>query len=88
MTIYKSINNNIVSAFDDVGREVVVVGKGIGFKAREGEKIPHEKITKVFVMSSQDNLNRLKDLFLQIGNEHIEITDEILTYAKTWLSKK
>jgi len=86
--VYKSINNNIVSAIDDDGREVVVIGKGIGFKAREGMVIPREKISKVFVMSSQDNLDRLKDLFGQLQKEYIEITDEILTYAKQQLNKK
>jgi len=86
--IFKSINNNIVSAFDDNGREVVVIGKGIGFKAREGMVIDREKISKIFVMSSQDNLDRLKDLFSQLQKEYIEITDEILTYAKQHLNKK
>ena len=88
MKVYKSINNNIVSAFDSDGREVVVIGKGIGFKAREGMPIPREKITKIFVMSNQDNLDRLKNLFVQLQREYIEITDEILTYAKQHLNKK
>ena len=88
MKVFKSINNNIVSAFDDSGREVVVIGKGIGFKAKEGMLIEKEKISKVFVMSSQDNLDRLKDLFAQLQREYIEITDEILTYAKQRLNKK
>jgi len=86
--IFKSINNNIVSAFDENGREVVVIGKGIGFKAREGMVINREKISKIFVMSSQDNLDKLKDLFTQLQKEYIEITDEILTYAKQHLNKK
>ena len=36
MTIEKVINNNIVSAFDETGREVVVMGCGIGFGSRTG----------------------------------------------------
>ena len=40
MTIEKVINNNIVSAFDETGREVVVMGRGIGFGNRPGAKIP------------------------------------------------
>ena len=35
MTIEKVINNNIVSAFDEIGREVVVMGCGIGFGSRQ-----------------------------------------------------
>ena len=33
MKVFKSINNNIVTALDDNGMEVIVVGKGIGFHA-------------------------------------------------------
>ena len=36
MKISKIINNNVVSTFDEDGREVVVMGRGVGFKAKEG----------------------------------------------------
>lgn len=88
MKIFKSINNNIVSAFDNEGREVVVIGKGIGYKACEGAAIPQEKITKIFVMSSQDNTNRLKELFESLPIAYIELTDEILTYANEHLQRR
>lgn len=87
MKVFKSINNNIVSAIDENGRELVVIGKGIGYKAREGAIIPREKIIKIFVMDGHDNLNKLKDLFSHLQKEYIEITDDILTYAKGHLNK-
>ena len=31
MKILKVINNNVVSASDDKGKEIVVMGKGVGF---------------------------------------------------------
>ena len=36
MKISKQLNNNIVIAFDDQGREVVLMGKGIGFGCKPG----------------------------------------------------
>ena len=36
MKIDKIINNNIVSALEPDGKEVVVMGRGIGFGARPG----------------------------------------------------
>lgn len=86
--IYKSINNNIVSAYDNSGNEVVVIGKGIGYKAVEGAEIPKDKITKVFVMDSHDNIVKLKDLLGKLQKEYIEITDEILIFARDHLGKK
>lgn len=88
MKILKPINNNIVSALDDDGREVVVIGKGLGYKARQGTDIPPEKVDKIFVMSNQNNMDRLKDLLTSFPTEYIELTDEILIYAKTHLGKR
>lgn len=88
MELLRSINYNIVSAIDEQGREVVVVGKGIGYKAVEGSFIAAEKIDKVYVMSNPNNTERLKELFALLPQEYIEITDEILTYAKNRLKKR
>lgn len=88
MKIFRSINNNIVSAFDDEGKEVVVIGKGIGFKAKEGDPIPSDKIEKIFLMRSQNETERLKELFAALPVEYINLTDEILTYAKETLKKR
>jgi beta-glucoside operon transcriptional antiterminator len=88
MKVFKSINNNITSAFDDNGREIVVIGKGIGYKAKEGDVIPPEKVDKIFLMSSKDNMERLKELFASLSTEYIEITDEIFEYAKKHLDKR
>jgi beta-glucoside operon transcriptional antiterminator len=88
MKAYKSINNNIVSAFDDNGREVVIIGKGVGYKAKECDEISEDKIDKIFVMSSQNNIERLKGLFASIPLEYIKLTDEIITYAKKRLNKR
>ena len=88
MRVFKPINNNIVSALDSDGREVVVIGKGIGYKARQGTEIPAEKIDKMFVMSSQNNLDRLKELFASLPSAYIELTDEIFEYAKLHLEKR
>ena len=53
MTVEKVINNNIVSAYDETGREVVVMGRGIGFGVRAGAVIDNSKIEKVFRIESQ-----------------------------------
>ena len=35
--IEKVINNNIISAYEKSGAEVIVMGRGIGFKKKQGE---------------------------------------------------
>ena len=49
MVIQKVINNNVISAYDVNRQEVVIMGKGIGFKAHTGDLIDEGRIEKVFV---------------------------------------
>ena len=87
MKVRKVINNNIVSSADEDGREIVVMGRGIGFQAREGWEIPEERIEKIFRLDNKDSLNRFKDLLARLPLEHIQISDEIISYGKKVLNK-
>lgn len=64
MLIEKIINNNIVSAVDSKGREVVVMGRGLGFGMKPGRQIQENKIEKVFGSKVRHLQNSLK-IFLQ-----------------------
>ena len=88
MKISRPINNNIVTALDDNGMEVIVVGKGIGYKAKEGVELKEGDIQKVYRMENQKDTDRLKDLFASLPAEYIELTDEIFGYAKRILNKR
>ena len=88
MKIFKSINNNIVTALDDNGMEVIVVGKGIGFRAKEGTELSPSSIQKIYRMDNQKDTDRLKNLFSSLPPQYIELTDEIFGYAKRVLNKR
>lgn len=47
MKLYKPINNNIVSAFDDDNQEIIVIGRGIGYKAKRGAIIDKDSVQKM-----------------------------------------
>jgi beta-glucoside operon transcriptional antiterminator len=49
MIVQKVLNNSLVLSMDDDDREVIVMGKGIGFNSRPGDEIDPEKIEKLFV---------------------------------------
>jgi len=87
MKIAKVINNNIVSTCDEDGREIVVMGRGIGFKAREGSVIDQEKIEKVFRLDSQNTMDRFKEMLVNLPMEHVQISAEIISYAKSVLNR-
>ena len=88
MTIEKVINNNIVSAFDEIGREVVVMGCGIGFGSRPGAKIPEDKIEKIFRIESGSVADQFKELLAGVPLEHAKISSDIISYAKGALKLK
>lgn len=88
MKIDKVINNNIISAYDGEGREVVVMGRGLGFKAKIGQDLAEEKIEKVFRLDSQKSIDNFKALLEDLPLEHIQISSDIIDYAKKSLDKK
>lgn len=49
MKILKIINNNVVSACDEKGKEIVVMGKGLGFGKKSGDILDELKIEKSFL---------------------------------------
>ena len=71
MVIDKIINNNIVSAFDEKGLEVVIMGRGIGFQMKRGQEVPAEKIEKVFRIKSQSIAEQLKELLAKMPLEQV-----------------
>ena len=46
MQIIKVINNNVISSEDDKGKEIIVMGKGIGFGKTASQKEYLEKLRK------------------------------------------
>ena len=85
MVIDKIINNNIVSAFDDTGKEVVVMGRGIGFGKKSGFEIQEEQIEKVFRIKSQTLADQFKELLANMPLEHARISNDIISYAESEL---
>lgn len=88
MVIDKIINNNIVSAFDETGLEVVIMGRGIGFQRKRGQEVPVEKVEKIFRIKSQSIAGQLKELLAKMPLEQVQISNEIISYAKKTMKLK
>lgn len=88
MVIQKIINNNIVSACDKMGREVVVMGRGIGFGAKPGMVVDDSRAEKIFRIESRGTAEKFKELLANMPLEHVEISNDIIAYAKSTLKLK
>ena len=67
MKILKVINNNVVSACDDKGKEIVVMGKGLGFGKKNGDILDESKIEKKFSMPDE-SVSRLEEILKDISS--------------------
>ena len=86
--IEKVINNNIISAYEKSGAEVVVMGRGIGFKKKQGEVVPADQISKIFRIKSRTLTEQFKELLANMPLERVRISDEIISHAKDHLKLK
>ncbi len=82
----KIISNNAVLAVDHLERELILLGKGIGFQRKKNDIIPHDtSIEKIFIPSSEDNREAMLRLFEETDeevmnaiNEYIRLVEETL----------
>lgn len=88
MVVDKILNNNIVSSFDENGREILLAGRGIGWQAKPGQAVDRSKIEKTFRMDSPDSTSRLKQLLLEVDLEAVRAATKIIEYARETLKKK
>ena len=86
--IEKVINNNIISAYEKSGAEVIVMGQGIGFKKKQGEMVPADQISKIFRIKSRTLAEQFKELLANMPLERVRISDEIISHAKDHLKLK
>ena len=86
--IEKVINNNIISAYEKSGAEVIVMGRRIGFKKKQGEMVPADQISKIFRIKSRTLTEQFKELLANMPLERVRISDEIISHAKDHLKLK
>lgn len=86
--IEKVINNNIISVYEKSGAEVIVMGRGIGFKKKQGEVVPADQISKIFRIKSRTLTEQFKELLANMPLERVRISDEIISHAKDHLKLK
>lgn len=88
MKIRKVINNNVITSQDTEGKEIVLMGKGIGFKKKENDVVGEECIEKIFRMDSQTSADQFKELLRELPLEYIQVSNQIIDYARQTLGKR
>ncbi len=81
MQVAKTINNKIVSCLDDSGREVIVMGRGLGFQCKPGTPVRSELVEKVFHLENPQQADRFKQLLSSLPPARLELCTRIIDYA-------
>ena len=87
MQITKIVNNNIVISEDKNHKEVVLMGKGLGFQKHKGDEIKLSQIEKTYVMKDHGMTQRFQEMLTDIPIERVKICNKIIQYAKDTLQK-
>jgi len=86
--IVKVLNNNVVVSQNAAGKEVIVMGKGLAFGKRSGERINESLVDKVFSLNGSKEISRFQELLETISEECMELAEECIDFAKVKLGKK
>lgn len=88
MKIAKVINNNVISIYQADGEELVVMGRGIAFKKKPGDKVDETRIQKVFALKNKQTSDNFKTLSREVPMELVEIVEEMIAHARDNLGRK
>lgn len=83
LTIKKKFNNNVVLTEDELGNEMVLMGRGLAFSARPNESIDMTNVEKVFRMDQVSSPVQFGQYISNLSEEQMLVTESIITYAKS-----
>ncbi|WP_041086252.1 glucose PTS transporter transcription antiterminator GlcT [Jeotgalibacillus soli] len=71
--IAKILNNNVLIARNEHDIEVVLIGKGIGFKRQTDSIIKQDEIEKLFMLTEREEQEQFKKLLPHIEDELLKV---------------
>lgn len=86
LQINKILNNNVVVTSDAKNNELIVMGKGLAFQKKIGDKIDVEKVDKKYRLSDSQMLDRFQDLLQDVPVSYFEVAGDIVAAAKEQLT--
>lgn len=81
MIIEKILNNNVLLTRNTKGKEIIVMGKGIGFQKTAGDEVDEHKIDKIFPLAENEFAVKLAELLHELPPAHFEVVNEIVQHA-------
>lgn len=83
-TAVKSLNNNLVLVLDSHQEELILFGKGIGFKKKKGDQISEVEVSKIYQVKGSQPTSILDELSPEI----LSVTEKIIQLGEERLHQK
>ena len=88
MNVIKVLNNSLILAENEEQKEIIVMGKGLGFNSKIGDSLDVDKIEKIFILKDETSIKEYVRLIEATPSEYIEVTNYIIEYANKKLKGK
>lgn len=88
LTIEKVLNNNVVIAHHSIYKEVVLIGKGLGFNRKKGDSISFDKADKTFLLKNETEKEQYVNLLSQIEEPLIAFIHELLLFIEEQMDRE
>lgn len=79
MKILRVLNNNVVLARDEIGREAILTGPGLGFQRKRGHDVDASLISRRYIPA--DNAQSVAEVIAGIPLERLALTERIFRKA-------
>ncbi|TYR79843.1 transcription antiterminator [Priestia megaterium] len=81
--VKKVLNNNVLIATHHAYKEVVLIGKGIGFNKKKNDEIDAQSVEKMFLLKNEEEQEQYKQLLTQVDEHVIEMMNDIIVHIQT-----
>lgn len=88
LKVIQSLNQNALLVIDQNGKEIVALGKGIGFSKKKGDEIDSTNISRIFVVKSDKQEEQIKENVKSVDNQLYSIAEDIVKFAELELKHK
>ncbi|MFD2043631.1 glucose PTS transporter transcription antiterminator GlcT [Ornithinibacillus salinisoli] len=85
--VKKVLNNNVVITIDPSYKEVILIGKGIGFNKKVGQTINADAAEKVFRLEDQKEQDKYKQLLPYLDEDFITFMHDVLSLIESKMGK-
>ena len=82
MVIEKVLNNNVVVSKNELGKEIICMGKGIAFQKKPGDHISKNDVQKEFILKDSFATHQFQQLMADVPLEEVELVKSIVDFAE------